>query len=232
MGVNIMTQSTAKLTKDGKHFEVIVDMEKAMAYKKGESDTVDFLEADKVFYNSKRGDIASGGDLKDVFGTEDVNEIAGKIVKGGEVLTTQEVRSAEQEQKFKQVVDFLVTNAVDPKTGNPHTPERIKSALEEANVNIKNKPIDDQVSEIVEQISKVIPIKIETKKIKITVPAIHTGKVYGIVNQYKESEEWKDNGDLEIIVSVPAGMIMDFYDKLNGVTHGSALTEELKSEGE
>jgi hypothetical protein len=28
-------------------------------------------------------------------------------------------------------------------------------------------------------------------------------------------------------VNVPAGAIIDFYDKLNGVTHGSALTEEI-----
>jgi hypothetical protein len=33
---------------------------------------------------------------------------------------------------------------------------------------------------------------------------------------------------LEVVVSVPAGMIMDFYDKLNGVTHGAAITEEIR----
>jgi ribosome maturation protein Sdo1 len=37
-----------------------------------------------------------------------------------------------------------------------------------------------------------------------------------------------NDGSLEVIVEVPSGMIMDFYDKLNGVTHGSAITEEIK----
>ncbi|MFQ5531315.1 MAG: SBDS family ribosome assembly factor, partial [Candidatus Nanoarchaeia archaeon] len=101
-----------------------------------------------------------------------------------------------------------------------------------AHINIKNTSIESQITEILESLSKVIPIKIETKKVKITVPAMHTGKVYGIVNQYKESENWLSNGDLEVIVNVPAGAIMDFYDKLNSLTHGSALTEELKVESE
>ena len=122
----------------------------------------------------------------------------------------------------------MVSNAVDPQTGNPHTAERIRSALEQAHVNIKNVSVENQIKDIVEQINKIIPIKIETKKVKITIPAIHTGKVYGLVNQYKESENWLSNGDLEIVVNVPAGILMDFYDKLNSATHGSALTEEMK----
>ena len=50
--------------------------------------------------------------------------------------------------------------------------------------------------------------------------------------QYKEEENWLDNGDLQVIASVPSGIIIDFYDKLNSVTHGAALTEEIKEENE
>ena len=38
----------------------------------------------------------------------------------------------------------------------------------------------------------------------------------------------KQDGSLEVVVNIPAGITLDFYDKLNSVTHGSALTEELK----
>ena len=68
------------------------------------------------------------------------------------------------------------------------------------------------------------------KKVKIKVPAIHTGKVYGVINQYKEQENWLGDGGLEVVVNVPSGLIIDFYDKLNAVTHGSALTEEIREE--
>jgi len=43
-----------------------------------------------------------------------------------------------------------------------------------------------------------------------------------------ESESWLNDGSLEVIVKVPAGLVIDFYEKLNGVTHGSALTEEIR----
>jgi ribosome maturation protein SDO1 len=222
-----MTQTTARIKKGGKSFEIVVDLDKALKFKK-EGGSVDFLEANNIFSDSKKGFAAPSKDLKEAFGTTDVNTIAGKIVKDGEVLLTQEHRGEEREGKIKQVVDFLATNSMDPQTGNPHTAERIKNALEQSNINIKNVPVENQIKEIVEVISKILPIKLETKKVKITIPAMHTGKAYGIVNQYKEEEKWLDNGDLQVTVSVPSGMIMGFYDKLNSVTHGSAVTEEIK----
>ncbi len=226
-----MVQTTARIKQSGKHFEIIVDLDKAMAFKRGEPVSVeDFLEIDRIFTDSKKGMAAPHSDLKEAFGTEDVLDIAEKIVRNGEILVTQEYRDAEKEKKFKQIVDFLATNSIDPQTGNPHSPERIKNALEQAHVNIKNVPIENQIKEIVQEISKIIPIKIETKKVKVTIPAVHTGKAYGVISQYKEEENWLSDGSLEVIVKVPAGMIIDFYDKLNAITHGSALTEEIKEE--
>ncbi len=219
----------ARITKAGKHFEIMVDLDEALKFKKGETSSID-AETDKIFTDSKKGQVASSSDLQEAFGTTDVQEIIEKIVKSGEVQTTQEHRDEAKDKKFKQVIDFLACNAVDPQTGNPHSPDRIKNALEQSRVNIKNMPIENQIKEIVEEISKVIPIKIETKKVKAIIPAIHTGKVYGIINQFKEKENWLDNGDLEVFVNVPAGIIMDFYDKLNSITQGSVLTEEIKQE--
>ncbi|MBA7617854.1 hypothetical protein ES703_25172 [subsurface metagenome] len=216
-----------RLKQGGKHFEIIVDLDEALKFKKGESSSIE-AEGDKIFTDSKKGMIASSSDLKESFGTIDISSIVEKIVRNGEILVTQEYRDEEKEKKFKQIVDFLVNNTLDPQTGNPHTAERIKNALEQAHVNLKNMPIESQIKDIIEGISKIIPIKIETKRVKITIPAIHTGKVYGTINQYKEEEKWLNDGSLEVIVNVPAGVIMDFYDKLNAVTHGSALTEEIK----
>ncbi len=224
-----MTDTTARIKKSGKNFEVIVDLDKALKFKK-EGGSADFLETPSIFTDSKKGFKASDKDLGDAFGTTDVNEIAQKIVKEGEILLTQEHRDEEKDKKIKQVVDLLSKNAIDPQTGNPHTPERITSALEQAQVNIKNIPIDEQIKEIAEKINKILPIKLETKKIKITVPAIYTGAVYGVINLYKEKEKWLDNGNLEVVVAVPSGNLFSFYDKLNSMTHGSVVTEEVKEE--
>jgi len=224
-----MTQTTARIKQAGKNFEIMVDLDEALKFKKGE---ISLIEAggDRIFYDLKKGEVASNSDLEECFKTTDVKDIVEKIIKDGEVLVSQEHRNEEKEKKFNQVVDFLVSNAVDPQTGNPHTAERIKTALEQAHVNIKNEPIENQIKNIVSEISKIIPIKIEIKKVKIIIPAIHTSKVYGVINQFKEEEKWLNDGSLEVIVDVPAGIIIDFYDKLNSVTHGSALSEEIKTD--
>jgi ribosome maturation protein SDO1 len=217
----------ARITKAGKHFEIIVDMKDALAVRKKESNFLN-VEGDTVFTNVKKGDRASKDDLEVVFGTSDITEIAKTIVSQGEVLISQEVRSEEQEKKFKQIINFFVTNAIDAQSGNPYTESRIRNALEEIHINIKNTPVDQQIQEILPKLSAIIPIKLDTKKVKITIPAIQTGKAYGVIAQYKKEESWKDNGDLEVIVEVPSGIIMDFFEKLNNITHGSAVTEEIK----
>ncbi len=222
-----MATTTARIKREGKHYEVIVDMDEALKFRKGKGGMV-MLEMDKVFYNAKKGDVASQEDLKKIFGTNDLQTIAEKIVKDGEVEESQEHRTAEQELKFKQVVDFLTTNAIDPQSGRPLTGERIKNALEQGHINIKNRPVEEQIGDILEGLAKIMPIKIETKKVKVIIPAQYTGQAYGVILKYKETENWKDDGSLEVRVNVPAGLIMDFYDKLNSVTHGSVMTEEVK----
>lgn len=217
----------ARIKKGSNLFEIIVNLEDASKVRKGQSDYL-IVEGDRIFSNVRRGDVASNNDLEIAFGTNDITTIGKEIVKKGDVLVDQEHRSEEQEKRIKQVVDFLSRNAMDPQSGRPISPERIKSALDEAHVNIKNSPIDSQISEIVSKISSIIPIKIETKKVKITIPAIHTGRGYGLITQYKEKENWLNDGSLEVVVNIPAGIILDFYDQLNSVTHGSALTEEIK----
>lgn len=224
-----MTQTIARIKQKGKHFEIIVDLDEAMKFKKGQSPDFE-AEDDRIFSNSKSGEVASNSDLKDAFGTADTPEIIRKIIKDGEVLVSQEYRDEERDKKLKQIVDFLSRNSTNPQTGFPHSPDRIQRALEEAHVNVKNVPIENQINDIMKEVSKIIPIRIETKKIKVKIPAIHTGKSYNIISQYKEEENWMNDGSLEVVINIPAGIIMDVYDKLNSATHGSAITEEIKNE--
>jgi ribosome maturation protein SDO1 len=222
-----MAQTTARIKKAGKNFEIIVDLDEAVKFKKDGIGNIS-PEGDAIFTDSKKGFRASPSDLKNIFGTSDVNEVTKRIIQEGEILLTQEYRDEEKEKKYKQIVEFLSRNAIDPQRGTPLSPERIKSALDQSGFNLKNTAIENQINEVIETINKIIPIKIETKKVKINIPAIHTGQAYGIVTTYKEEEKWLEDGSLEIIVNIPSGMAMDFYDKLNSITHGSAITEEIK----
>ena len=173
--------------------------------------------------------MASESDLENAFGTTDLYEIAKKIMSSGEIQKPQEYREAEREARIKQVIDLILRNAVD-QHGNPFTEERLRRAIDEAHYSFDNRPAEQQMGNLVHKLKEVIPIKIETKKIKLTIPARFTGQVYGVLGDYKESEEWLPNGDLQVIVNVPSGMQIDFYEKLNGVTHGAVVSEEVGEE--
>ena len=170
--------------------------------------------------------LASQGDLKDAFGTTDIYEVAKQIIQKGEVQKTQEYRDEEREKKIKQIINLIVKNATD-QNGRPYTEERIKTVVDETHYNFDNRPPEKQMQDLVAKLKEIIPIKIETKRIKLTVPAQYTGQLYGLLQEYKESEEWLSNGNLQAVLNIPAGLLMDFYDKINSITHGAIQSEEL-----
>lgn len=223
-----MTQTEARVTKKGKKYEILVDLEEALKIRDGKSTNIgSAVLTSAIFHNLKSGEQASTSELEIDFGTSNIDEVCMRILTHGEIVLPAEYLKKMQEGKYKQVVDFLSKNAVSPQ-GVPYTPDRIMSALKEANVHVKNESMDKQISGIIIQLQKILPLKIEVKKIRVTLPAQYTGKAYGVVSEFKQEEEWLSNGDLRIIVGVPAGLVMDFFDKLNGVTHGAALTENIQ----
>ncbi len=224
-----MANVTARIKLNGKEFEILVDVDKALQLKKGIPVSVENLLAiDKVFSDIKKGFVAKDQEIIGAFGSKDLAVIADKIVKKGEILLPIEYRNKEREDKIKQVVDFLARNAIDPTTKRPHTTERIKKALEDAGINIENKPVSEQISKIIEKLRPILPLRIETKRLSLKVPAQYTGSVYGLLKDYKEKEDWQNDGSLVCIVNLPAGLQMEFYDKLNAITHGNTLVEEIK----
>lgn len=229
-----MVDIVARLKLKGKTFEIMVDCDSAEALKKQKnvsaSSIRDVLATDIIFSDFKKGLKFSTDELKEAFGTEDTCEIGARILEDGELLLPMEYREKKREAKFKQIVDFLVKNCLDPRTSAPYTAERISSAMKQAGAKIdENHSADEQALLIVKDLAKIMPIKIETKKIKLIIPPEHVGKIYSLLRAFtREKEEWLSNGSLSCIINLPAGMQIEFYDKLNAVTHGSALTEEIK----
>mgnify|MGYP001585929283 CR=1 FL=1 len=223
-----MTDVITKLTIKGKNYETLVDLDKALKFRKGEGSSDGILVIGNIFHDSKKGLHVSEKDLKEAFGTNDIQKAVEKIVKQGEINIPKDHRDKEREDKKKQVVNFLTRFAIDPRTDIPHTAAIIEGALDEAGVNIDNRPVEQQISKILEKIRTILPIKIQSKKLKLRIPAEHTGRAYGLVNEYKESENWLSNGDLEVIINLPVGLQDDFYDKLNSFTHGSTTSQEIK----
>ena len=221
-----MAKVVARIKLKGKHYEIHVDLDEALKVREGKGDIISALDSPNVFYDLNKGSIASNADLQDAFQTTDIYKIATKIITSGEVQKNQEFRDAEKDKKIKQVITLLLKNAVD-QHGRSYTEERLKTAISQTHYNFDNRPAEQQVPSLLVKLKEVIPIRIETKKIKLTIPARFSGQVYGLIKEYKESEEWFSNGDLQSVVAIPSGMLIDFYEKLNSLTHGAVQTEDI-----
>jgi len=219
----------ARLSSLGTTFEVLVDPELALNLRTGGNvEMRNLLATDKVFKDSKKGDEASEEMVRKAFGTSDVMKVAEQIVKRGEVQVTTDQRRRMRDQRLKQVIAMISRRAVNPQTGLPHPPARIESAIIEAKIQIDEyKSAEEQVPKIVKAMLPIIPLKFETKRIAIKIPASHVGRVQRMVREFGtlKQEQWLSDGSWAAVVEIPAGVQGEFFDKLNDLTRGEAETK-------
>ncbi len=214
-----------------KLFEVLVDPEKVDSVRSGsEMDMGGVLAVESVFEDASKGEKATDSDLKKVFSTTDVNEIAKKIIKEGEVQLTTEQRRRRVEEKRRLVIDRIARISINPQTNTPHPPSRIEIAMREAKVHVDPfKSVDELVNETLKQIRAIIPIKIEEKEIAVKIPPAYTGRVYELKKKYRVVKEgWQDDGSFIALLRVPAGMKDEVLSFLGAITRGEVETRIVK----
>ncbi len=215
----------ARLKTHGENFEILVDPELALDYKRGKDIKLsEILAVETVFKDSSAADKASDESLKKIFGSTDVSVVADKILKKGELQLTTEQRKAMLEAKRKQIVAIIARNAINPQTGAPHPPARIEKAMEEARVHVDlSKTAEEQVDDVVKQIRPLLPIRFATVKIAVKIPQEYAGKIYSLFQEFggAKQEEWAGS-NLICMLEMPAGLQDTFYNKINNFTHGSA----------
>jgi ribosome maturation protein SDO1 len=222
----------ARLKTHGKQFEVLVDPEVAFSLRRGDDVSLeDALAVEDVFEDASRGDRPSEDDIKSVFGTTDVFEIAKRIIKEGDVQLTAQQRKRITEEKKKKVIDIISRNAINPQTSTPHPPSRIERAMEEAGVHIDHtKSVDELVNVVMKAIRPILPIRFESVRIAVKIPPQYAGRAYGELKKFGEIEkdEWSSDGSWLAVVKIPAGIQDDFYRAVNAISKGEALTKLLK----
>ena len=220
----------ARLEKGGKHFEILVDPELAYKFREGKSVSMaEMLAVNEVFKDAKKGMPVSRQDLIEVFGTDNIDEIAKVILKEGNIQLTTEFRRKKLEEKKKQIADFIARNSIDPQTKNPHPIDRILNAMEQAKVHIDIfKSVEEQVDDVIKAIRGIIPISFEKIRIEVKIPPQHAGKCYGIIKSFGVEPKWQSDGSLQAILEIPAGLRESLYTKINNITHGDCVIEEKK----
>ncbi|MBU4374712.1 MAG: ribosome assembly factor SBDS [Euryarchaeota archaeon] len=222
----------ARLKTHGKTFEVFVEPDGALAFKRGDDVKLEnILAVEDVFSDAKNGDRPAEQDVINAFGTTDVIKIAEKIIREGELHLTTEQKKKMLDEKKKRVINIIAQNAINPQTKAPHPPARIEAAMDEAGVHIDPmKDVDEMVNITMKAIRPIIPIRFEEVKIAVKLPAEYAVKAYGSVAGFGNltKQEWQNDGSWIGVLSIPAGRQDELYSLLNRLTKGSAETKFLK----
>lgn len=208
----------AKMKKNGTEFEIVVDPDLAVKYREGGVDIREVLKSEEVFYDAQKGELVSESEMEKVFGTKDSLEVADHILKNGEIQLSAEYRQKLRDDKRKKILQIIKRNSVDPKTGHPIPLKRLENAMEEAKVKIEEyKKAEDQVQDIVRKLKPILPIKFEKKQIELTLDAQDAAKKYNTVKSYCDvlKEEWRNDGSWYCKAEIPAGLVDEFYEKIN-----------------
>lgn len=223
----------ARLEKGGDRFEIDVDPDLAVAFKKGEDvDIHDVLKAGHIFHDVKKGLVASDLKMEELFSTKDVFEVASIIIKHGLIQVSQEYRNKKLEEKKKRILNVIHRNGIDPKTGLPHPIVRIENAFKEAKISItENQGEEAIIRDIIKKLRPILPIKFEVREIEVSIPSKYASKAYGVVKSFAKvlKESWQGDGSWSGVIEIPAGMQEEFFDKLNSMTHGGVSSRLVKT---
>jgi len=235
MPVSIDKAVIARLKTHGENFEILVDPYLARDFKEGKELPVEeILATPYIFKDAHKGDKASEHEMEKIFGTSDPYEVAKIILRKGEVQLTAEQRKQMLEDKKKQIAMIIHRNAVDPRSGYPHPPDRILKAMEDVGVRVDIfKDAQAQVPDAIKALRRVLPLKIETKVIAVKIPSEYSGKAYGEVRKFGniKREEWASDGSWMFLIEIPGGIEEEFYEKLNALTKGTVVTKLIERKG-
>jgi ribosome maturation protein SDO1 len=224
--------TTARITKSGEKFEILVKPEPALDYKMGKPTPISqMLVIDEIYADAGKGTHASDEKLQKAFGTTDPVLVAEDIMKHGELQLTTEQRRQLVEDKRKQIVAFVSRNCIDPRTGTPHPPLRIEQAFNQIRLVVDPfKPAEEQAKAVIEELRTLLPIKIDKMKVAVKVFPEHAAKAYGSIKGFGTitKEEWQADGSLVALVEMPAGLYGSFIDRLGKLTQGTVQTKVLK----
>ena len=234
MAIGVDKAVVARLHKSGQKFEVLIDPEKALEFKKGAKiDVNEVIAFPGIYHDVRNTERVPEQDLQKIFGTSDVLKVAEKIIHEGELQLTTEQRRQMVEQRKTQIVSIIARRGINPQTNTPHPPQRIQNAMDKAGINID--PFVDaeqQIDKVLKNIKTIIPIKFQNVIIQFKVPPQFAGKTYTALKASGTiiSEQWLNDGSLQLSLKMMAGIQEELFQKIANITHGAYESNIVKRE--
>ena len=221
-----------RLKKGEMKFEVLVDPDKALDFKKGKSINLEeILAYPGVYHDVRRGDTIPEKELQNNFGTMDVFQVAKKVILEGEFQFTTEQRRKFVEENRRKIADIISKRGINPQTNTVHPPQRILNAMDKVGVHVD--PFIEaelQVNKIVESIKPLLPIKFQRIIVQVVIPPQFSAKTYSVLKRTVEkfTEQWLNDGSLQITLDIPAGAQEDMFKKIGDLTKGNFKSSIIK----
>ncbi|MEM7815955.1 MAG: ribosome assembly factor SBDS [Candidatus Aenigmatarchaeota archaeon] len=229
--VSVDKAVTARITKEHSHFEILVDPDKALEFRRGKQIPIEeILAVMDIFKDAGKGERASAFDMEKHFNTSDIYKVAEYILKHGEVQLTTEQRRKLLEEKRRQIAEIISKQGINPQTKLPHPVSRILNAMGEAKVSVDIfKPASEQIELVLSKIQPIIPIAFERLEVAIKVPVSCAGKLSSAIRNIVpvKKEEWSAEHWFAVI-EIPAGMQGEIYKKLNDMTGGKVESKVIR----
>lgn len=224
--------TVARLSREGDRFEILVKPDTAFKFKKGEKIGItQILAIEEIYGDASKGKRASSETLVKRFDTEDPLRIAEVILKEGELQLTTDQRRKLIEEKRRGIINFISRNCIDPRTGAPHPPIRVEQAFEQLKISVDPfKEAEEQAKVVIEEMRRLLPIRIENLKVEVQVKSEYAAKAYNIIKNHGKivKEQWLNDGSWSGIIEMAAGLYGPFIEKMGKATKGTVYSKTMK----
>lgn len=222
------TSDAIKVRYEGYEILVDPDLAKEAKLEGKDHDIQRLLFVQEVFEDAGEGKRASAEELEEEFDTRQILKAAEEIFEKGDMQLTTEQKDELRQEKYRQVVNMIARRVQNPKTGNPHPPQRVENALEEAGFNADAfQDVEEQFQDAIDMIRPIIPVSLDEKTVVLQIPNDEAGKAYDKIQAQAEvnEEEWGSEY-FYAEITMPAGAFSELLEELQELTSGKVQVKE------
>ncbi|KAF0688413.1 Aste57867_19969 [Aphanomyces stellatus] len=197
-----------KLKKGGCRFEVACYKNKVVNWRnKVETNLNEVLQSHDVFENVSKGKRATADDMRKVFGTDDVDEVAKMVIELGELQVSDGERAAANESLFQEIATIVAEKCVNPESNRPYPYTVIERVMKEIHYSlIPNRSAKQQALEVINKLQDHMPITRAKMKVQVTVPIKDSKSMKKYLDQHNAAVLEQKGGDiLRLICMIDPG---------------------------
>lgn len=130
--IKLTNVSIVRLKKGGQRFELACYPNKVLEWRNRiTKDLNEVLQSRQPFLNVSKGQVAKSTDLKEAFGTDEVDKIVLEILIKGEIQVSAKERGSQMESLTREIATIVSQKCVDPRTKLPISISLIEQAMTE-----------------------------------------------------------------------------------------------------